>query len=114
MSDKTVTLTSQNFDSIVIRTDKTVLVDFWAQWCPPCRVLGPTVDRLAEERPDLVVGKLNVDEAQDIAARYGISSIPTILVFRKGALVEQSVGLVSFEKLQQLAPPAAQPAVVLA
>lgn len=113
MSDKTVTLTSQNFDQLVLKTDKTVMVDFWAQWCPPCRLLGPTVERFAEARPDVVVGKLNVDDAQDVAARYGISSIPTILVFRKGALVEQSVGLVSFEKLQQLAP-AAQPSVVRA
>ena len=106
MSSKTVTLTSENFDAVVLNTDKTVIVDFWAQWCPPCRVLGPTVDRLAEERPDLVVAKLNVDDNQAIAARYGISSIPTLLVFRKGALVEQSVGLVSFERLQQLAPQA--------
>jgi thioredoxin len=106
MSSKTVTLTPQNFDSVVLNTHKTVVVDFWAQWCAPCRLLAPTVERLAEERPDLVVGKLNVDEAQEIAARYGISSIPTVLVFRKGALVEQSIGLVSFEKLQQLAPAA--------
>ncbi len=104
MSSKTVTLTSQNFDSLVLNTDKTVLVDFWAQWCPPCRVLGPTVDRLAEERPDVVVGKLNVDDSPEIANRYGIHGIPTILVFRKGALVEQSVGLVPYERLQQLVP----------
>ena len=107
MSSKTVTLTSQNFDALVLNTDKTVLVDFWAQWCAPCRVLGPVVDRLAEERPDVVVGKLNVDDSPDIANRYGIHGIPTILVFRKGALVEQSVGLVSIERLQQLVP--AQP-----
>ncbi len=113
MSDKTVTLTSQNFDALVLKSDKTVLVDFWAQWCAPCRLLTPTVERFAEARPDVVVGKLNVDESQDIAGRFGISSIPTLLVFRKGALVEQSVGLVSFEKLQQLVP-AAQPSVVRA
>lgn len=106
MSSKTVTLNTANFDALVLRSDKTVVVDFWAPWCPPCRVLGPTIDRLAEERPDLVVGKLNVDDAQQIADRYGITGIPTVLLFRGGELVERSVGLVSFERLQELAPAA--------
>jgi thioredoxin 1 len=99
-------LNTANFDELVLRSDKTVVVDFWAAWCPPCRVLGPSIDRLAEERPDLVVGKLNVDEAQEIADRYRITGIPTVLVFRGGALVERSVGLVSFERLQELTPAA--------
>ncbi len=106
MSSRTVTLNTANFDELVLRSDKTVVVDFWAAWCAPCRVLGPNIDRLAEERPDLVVGKLNVDEAQEIADRYRITGIPTVLVFRGGALVERSVGLVSFERLQELTPAA--------
>jgi thioredoxin 1 len=104
MSSNIVTLNTANFDELVLRSDKTVVVDFWAPWCPPCRVLGPTIDRLAEERPDLVVGKLNVDDAQEMADRYGITGIPTVLMFRAGELVEKSVGLVSFERLQELAP----------
>jgi thioredoxin 1 len=104
MSARTLTLTVNTFEELVLRSDKTVVVDFWASWCPPCRVLGPSIDRLAEERPDLVVGKLNVDENQEIADRYGITGIPTVLVFRGGALVERSVGLVSFERLQELTP----------
>ena len=106
MSSNTVTLNTASFDELVLRSDKTVVVDFWAPWCPPCRVLGPTIDRLAEERPDLVVAKLNVDDSQEIADRYGIQGIPTVLVFRGGELVERSVGLVSFERLQELAPSA--------
>jgi len=106
MSARTLTLTVNTFEELVLRSDKTVVVDFWASWCPPCRVLGPSIDRLAEERPDLVVGKLNVDENQEIADRYGITGIPTVLVFRGGALVERSVGLVSFERLQELTPAA--------
>ncbi len=105
MSSKTVTLNTANFDELVLRSDKTVVVDFWAPWCPPCRVLGPTIDRLAEERPDLVVGKLNVDDSQDVADRYGIRGIPTVLVFRGGELVEKSVGLVPYERLLELTPP---------
>jgi thioredoxin 1 len=109
MASNIVTLNTANFDELVLRSDKTVLVDFWAPWCPPCRVLGPTIDRLAEERPDLVVGKLNVDDSQGVADRYGIQGIPTVLVFRGGELVDKSVGLVSFERLQELAPAAEAP-----
>lgn len=99
----TVTLTTANFEELVLRSDKTVVVDFWAPWCPPCRVLGPSVDRLAEERPELLVGKLNVDDSQEIADRYGIQGIPTVLVFRGGELAEKSVGLVPYERLLELA-----------
>jgi thioredoxin 1 len=103
----TVILTTANFEELVLRSPKTVVVDFWAPWCPPCRVLGPSIERLAEERPDLVVGKLNVDDSQEVADRYGIAGIPTVLVFRDGELVEKSVGLVPYERLLELTPTAA-------
>lgn len=70
----------------------TVIVDFWASWCGPCRMLSPIVDQVAEERPDVKVGKVNVDEQPDLAAQFGVMSIPTLLVFKDGKLVNQSVG----------------------
>ena len=104
MSSKVVTLTTENFDTIALAADRTAVVDFWAAWCPPCRALAPAVEALAEERPDVLVGKLNVDEYPQIAERYGIVGIPTVLAFRAGALVGQSVGLVPVARLRDLLP----------
>ena len=102
MSSKVVTLTTENFDAQALAADRIAVVDFWAPWCPPCRALAPTIEALAEERPDVVVGKLDVDDHPAIAERYGIQSIPTVLVFRRGALVDRSVGLVPIARLREL------------
>jgi thioredoxin 1 len=102
MSSKVVTLTADNFDAQVLAADRVAVVDFWAPWCPPCRALAPTIAALAEERPDVLVGKLDVDDHASIAARYGIQSIPTVLVFRSGELAERSVGLVPIARLREL------------
>ena len=102
MSSKVVTLTAENFDAQALAADRVAVVDFWATWCPPCRALAPTITALAEERPDVVVGKLDVDEHPEIAGRYGIQSIPTVLVFRNGELTERSVGLVPIARLREL------------
>ncbi len=84
-------LTSKDFDKVVNENGK-VLVDFWAPWCGPCRMLGPVIEEVAEEVKNAVVAKVNVDEEGDLAARFGVQSIPTILVFENGKLVKQTVG----------------------
>ena len=86
------TFTSENFQSEVISNDKPVLVDFWAPWCGPCKMVGPIIEKLSGERDDVVIGKLNVDDAQDIAAQYGITSIPSILLFKGGEVVAKTMG----------------------
>ena len=103
MSEFTIDVNEENFDSIVINSDKPVLVDFWAEWCGPCKMLTPTIEAIAEEYNDKSsIVKINVDDAPAIATKYGIRSIPSILLFSKGEVVEQRVGAVSKEELTGL------------
>ena len=87
-----ITITNKNFDQEVLASDKPVLVDFWATWCGPCRMLAPIIEEIAESRSDIKVGKVNVDEEPDLASQFGVMSIPTLLVFKEGELVNQTVG----------------------
>ena len=90
-----IQINAQNFENEVLKSDRTVLVDFWAPWCGPCRMLAPTVDEIAEERADVKVCKVNVDDEEELALRFGIMSIPTLIVFRDGQPVDQSLGVQS-------------------
>ncbi|MDD6320992.1 MAG: thioredoxin [Oscillospiraceae bacterium] len=87
-----VALNKNNFDEFVLNSDKPVLLDFWASWCGPCRMVGPIIEEIAEERPDIRVGKINVDENPELASRFGIMSIPTLVVMKNGQIANRSVG----------------------
>ena len=91
-----------NFEEEVLKSDKTVLIDFWAAWCGPCRMLGPIVDEVAEENDDIKVCKINVDENTERAARYGVMSIPNLVVIRNGKVVTQSVGVIGKARILEL------------
>lgn len=94
-----ITITNDNFSTEVIASDKPVLVDFWATWCPPCRMQSPIVDELAEERTDIRVGKVNVDEQPELAEKFDVQNIPTLIIFKGGKAVKVLVGLRSKEQL---------------
>ena len=87
-----VTITKENFENEVLKSDKPVLLDFWATWCGPCRMVSPIVDEIANERDDIKVGKINVDEQMELAMRFQVSSIPMLVVFKDGKAVAKSVG----------------------
>lgn len=88
-----ITITKNNFQEEVLNADKTVLVDFWASWCGPCRMLSPVVDQIAEENDTVKVCKVNVDDEPELAGEFGVSSIPTLIVFKDGKAVQTSVGV---------------------
>lgn len=94
--------TDQNFDQEVLKSDKPTLVDFWAPWCGPCQMMGPVIDELATEMGDKAkVGKINVDENQEMAAKFGVMSIPSIKIFKDGKVVKEFVGVQNKDTLKE-------------
>ena len=102
-SQNTMTLTDGDFEQAVLKSDKPVLVDFWAEWCGPCRMIAPAVDALADEYADrAVVGKLNIDDNPATPEKYSVRSIPTLLLFKGGEVVEATVGVAGKDQLAEL------------
>lgn len=99
---KPVEITEANFENEVVNSDRPVMVDFWASWCGPCKMLSPIVEEIASERSDIKVGKVNVDEQEELAEKFSIMSIPCVIVFRDGKEAGRSVGYVPKEQLLSL------------
>ena len=103
MAGKVLTLTESNWNEEVVNSDKPVLVDFWAPWCGPCRIIAPIIEELAEEfEGQIKVGKLNTDENPNIAMQYGIRAIPTVILFKNGEVVDTRIGVQPKEALKQM------------
>ena len=100
MSNNTVEITDGNFEKLVLKSEKLVIVDFWAEWCGPCKAITPVLDEISNEFGDKVlIGKVNVDEVKELPVKYGIRSIPTLLFFSNGEITRQEVGLQSKQTL---------------
>ncbi len=97
-----ITLTQENFENEVLKSDKPVLIDFWAEWCGPCQAFSPVVDEVADERNDIKVCKVNIDQQRQLAAKFKVMSIPTLLVIKNGEITNRSVGFISKDEIFSL------------
>ena len=97
-----ITITKDNFEELVLKSEKKVLLDFWAPWCGPCRMVAPIVEAIAQDRPDILLGKVNVDEEMELAIQFGVASIPTLLVMEGGQVTASSIGYSPREEIEAL------------
>lgn len=95
-------VTKENFDKEVMQAEGTVLVDFWAAWCGPCRMIAPAVEKIAEEHPEIKVCKINIDDEQELAIKHGVMSIPTLMVVKDGEITNTAVGLRPKEEIEEM------------
>lgn len=95
-------ITKNNFQEEVVNSDKTVLLDFWADWCVPCKMIAPVLEEIAKEHPEIKIGKINVDQEQELAVQFQVMSIPTLILMKEGKIVNQTVGLQSKSDLLEL------------
>ena len=98
----TVKITTGNFEQMVLKSDKTVILDFYADWCGPCQMVAPTLEKISNEHPEIVVGKINVDEDMPLAMQFGIESIPALFVMKEGKVTNKSIGLKTEEMILKM------------
>lgn len=96
------TITAENFEQEVVQSEKTVVLDFWASWCGPCRMFTPIIEQFAQDNPDVVVGKVNIDEQSALTERFSIMSVPTLVIFKNGEVVKKSAGVISKDAIEAM------------
>lgn len=97
-----IEITNENFENEVLKSDKPVLLDFWAVWCPPCKKLSPVIDKIAEENPQIKVGKVNTDEQEKLKEQFSVMNIPTLIFFKNGEVVTTSVGAIPKNEIEKI------------
>lgn len=96
------TITAENFEQEVMQSEKTVVLDFWASWCGPCRMFAPTVEKFAEDNPNVFVGKVNIDEEESLRARFGVMQVPTLVIIKNGETVKKHAGVIRQSEIESM------------